>query len=203
MTSQFLKIGELAKRVGCPVETVRFYEQKGLLGKPARSTGNYRLYGAAQLEQLRFIRHCRSLDMTLDEIRHLLDVRDAPDENCSAVNAMVDQHLAHVAARIQELQALQTQLENLRGRCHSVQSAKDCEILQVCRRARVGMRGSSPPEAQSQREPQLLLHCPLASLHDFSECLASVVTQVMCLDTANIWGPELERLLDAGFAIGS
>ena len=61
-----LKIGELAAACGCGAETVRYYEREGLLSAAARSDGNYRLYGPEQIHRLTFIRHCRSLDMTLD-----------------------------------------------------------------------------------------------------------------------------------------
>lgn len=125
-----LKIGELARRTDCLVETIRYYEREGLLAAPARSEGNYRLYGPAHVERLQFIRHCRSLDMTLDEIRNLLHFKDAPEENCGEVNILLDKHIGHVAARIAELKALQTQLRELRARCHRTQTAKDCGILQ-------------------------------------------------------------------------
>lgn len=125
-----LKIGELAERTGCLVETIRYYERKGLLPVPARSEGNYRLYGDAHAERLQFIRHCRSLDMTLDEIRVLLGFRDAPDENCGEVNLLLDKHIGHVADRIDELTRLQCQLQELRKMCGVSQAAKDCGILQ-------------------------------------------------------------------------
>ena len=124
-----LKIGELAKRTDCPVVTIRYYEREGLLPAPARSEGNFRLYGAAQLERLRFIRHCRSLDMTLDEIRLLLRFRDAPEEGCGAVNVLLEEHIGHVAQRITELKALEKQLRVLRRQCRTSQAAKDCGIL--------------------------------------------------------------------------
>ncbi|MHB1247791.1 MAG: MerR family transcriptional regulator, partial [Sulfuriferula sp.] len=62
---QQIKIGELAKRTACQVETIRYYEREGLLSPPARSAGNFRLYGNAHVDRLHFIRHCRSLDMSL------------------------------------------------------------------------------------------------------------------------------------------
>jgi Cd(II)/Pb(II)-responsive transcriptional regulator len=124
-----LKIGDLAKRTDCPVETIRYYELEGLLPAPARSQSNYRLYGDTHVERLRFIRHCRSLDMTLDEIRSLLRFRDAPEDNCGEVNLLLDQHIEHVARRIAELQSLQSQLQALRSQCHMAQAAKDCGIL--------------------------------------------------------------------------
>lgn len=131
MQSSHLKIGELAKQTGSTVETIRYYERAGLLPAPMRSEGNYRLYGASHIERLQFIRHCRSLDMSLEEIRSLLAFRDTPDESCSAVNNLLDKHIGHVANRIRELQALEKQLKALRNLCHSTQAAKDCEILQT------------------------------------------------------------------------
>jgi Cd(II)/Pb(II)-responsive transcriptional regulator len=128
--SNSLKIGAVAKRTGCLVETIRYYEREGLLLEPARSEGNYRLYKDIHLERLQFIRHCRSLDMTLEEIRDLLRFRDAPDENCSEVNALLDEHIEHVANRIKELKLLQNNLRGLRNLCQQTRAAKDCAILQ-------------------------------------------------------------------------
>lgn len=125
-----LKIGELAKRSGCLVETIRFYEKQGLLPQTIRSEGNFRLYGEMHTERLQFILHCRSLDMSLDEIRDLLQFRDAPEDNCIEVNALLDKHIEHVALRIKELKALETQLHSLRQLCQTTQARKDCRILQ-------------------------------------------------------------------------
>ncbi len=105
-----MKIGELAKTTDCPVETIRYYEREGLLPEPARSEGNYRLYTQAHVERLTFIRNCRTLDMTLDEIRSLLRLRDSPEAQCESVNALIDEHIQHVKARIDGLLALQEQL---------------------------------------------------------------------------------------------
>src|SRR5690606_14867068 len=81
-----MKIGELARAARCSTETVRFYEKAGLLPEPARSGGNYRQYGPAHLERLRFIRNCRGLDMAHDEIRALLGMIDHPARDCGAIN---------------------------------------------------------------------------------------------------------------------
>jgi Cd(II)/Pb(II)-responsive transcriptional regulator len=128
--SQSLKIGALSKLTGTPVETVHYYEREGLLLEAARSQGNYRLYTDAHVERLQFIRHCRSLDMTLDEIRSLLRFRDTPGENCSEVNALLDEHIGHVASRIKELNLLGQKLRRLRNLCRKEQAIKDCGILQ-------------------------------------------------------------------------
>jgi Cd(II)/Pb(II)-responsive transcriptional regulator len=110
-----LQIGELAKRTGCLVETIRYYEREALLPDPVRSKGNYRLFSGIHVERLRFIRHCRSLDMTLREIRVLLRFRDTPDENCSEVNALLDKHIEHVSERISKLKLLQDELRAARS----------------------------------------------------------------------------------------
>lgn len=124
-----MKIGELAKATGTQAETIRFYESQGLLPDPARSESNYRVYGVEHVRRLSFIRHCRSLDMALDEIRALLRFKDAPDENCGEVNDLLDEHIRHVAERIKELRALQTSLRELRQQCGSRNSANSCGIL--------------------------------------------------------------------------
>lgn len=124
-----MKIGDLARQSGCPAATIRYYERERLLPAPARSAGDYRLYGAEHIERLSFIRHCRSLDMSLDEIRALLKFRDAPDRDCGEVNALLDEHIGHVAARIAELRRLERQLRALRLQCGRPRTAKECGIL--------------------------------------------------------------------------
>ena len=124
-----MRIGELSCATGTPVETIRFYERKGLLPAPARTAGNYRSYGPAHVDRLAFVRHCRALDMTLDEIRVLLKFRDAPHADCAGVNALLDEHIGHVAARIGALRALQRQLKALREQCRQVRAASQCGIL--------------------------------------------------------------------------
>ena len=112
-----MRIGELADATQTTVETIRFYEREGLLPAPARSTGNYRQYTPVHAERLAFIRHCRNLDMTMDEIRQLLRFRDAPEGDCGQVDALLDEHIEHVAQRIRELRKLERELRMLRARC--------------------------------------------------------------------------------------
>ncbi|WP_300449148.1 Cd(II)/Pb(II)-responsive transcriptional regulator [Accumulibacter sp.] len=124
-----MKIGELACHTGTQVETIRYYERAGLLPKAARTDGNYRIYGVAHAERLRFIRNCRSLDMTLDEIRALLGFKDSPTANCGTVNELLDEHIGHVASRIRELRQLERQLKGLRELCEEASDAGHCGIL--------------------------------------------------------------------------
>jgi Cd(II)/Pb(II)-responsive transcriptional regulator len=136
--SHGITIGVLAKRTQCQAETIRYYEREGLLPAPARSQGNYRQYDTTHVERLSFIRHCRSLDMTLEEIRALLDFRDAPTRNCAEVSALLDEHVRHVADRIAELRRLQRQLRQLRGLCAQPGQAERCGILNAMSRASEG-----------------------------------------------------------------
>lgn len=144
---QTLKIGDLARQANCRVESIRYYERERLLPRAPRSGGNYRLYNKAHVQRLRFIRHCRSLDMTLDEIRRLLTFRDAPDGNCGEVNLLLDEHIGHVASRIAELKRLEKELRKLRGLCGTAQATRNCGILQ---------RLSTPSADNLRDQPQIL-----------------------------------------------
>lgn len=112
-----VKIGELAKMFGCQVVTIRFYEKQGLLKKPDRTEGNYRLYSDKDMERLRFIKHCRRHDMTLSEIRELLAFRDNPKATCDWVGTLVQNHIANVEEQIESPTQLKAQLEHLQHKC--------------------------------------------------------------------------------------
>ncbi|HOM12860.1 MAG TPA: Cd(II)/Pb(II)-responsive transcriptional regulator [Rubrivivax sp.] len=125
-----MKIGELAAATDTAVETIRFYEREQLIPEPARSDANYRQYGPAHVQQLAFIRRCRSLDMSLDEIRILLRYLDRPAADCGEVNAVLDDHIEHVARRVRELKVLEKQLRELRAHCNSERKGQPCGILE-------------------------------------------------------------------------
>ncbi|HHV4403696.1 TPA: Cd(II)/Pb(II)-responsive transcriptional regulator [Klebsiella pneumoniae] len=112
-----IRIGDLAKRSGCEVVTIRYYEKEGLLPKPARSGGN-------------FIRHCRSLDMTLSEIRALLGLRDNPMQDCGEVITLLEAHIQQVEMRVSALLQLKRHLVDLREKCSGSRSVEACGILQ-------------------------------------------------------------------------
>jgi Cd(II)/Pb(II)-responsive transcriptional regulator len=125
-----MKIGDLAKATATPVETIRYYEREGLLPAAARTGANYRHYAEVHIQRLQFVRHCRSLDMSLGEIRALLAFQDAPGDHCANVNALLDAHIGHVAQRIRELRALEKQLKALRAQCQGALDAEHCGILE-------------------------------------------------------------------------
>ena len=124
-----MKIGDLSLKYGVPVETIRYYEREKLLPQPERTVSNYRVYGPAHADRLRFIVNCRALDMTLDEIRALLGYHDAPSEDCSEVTRLLDEHIGHVSQRVVELRRLEKQLRGLRTACRHGKKTGDCGIL--------------------------------------------------------------------------
>ena len=144
-----MKIGELAKATGTPIETIRFYEREYLLPSPARTQGNYRIYEAKHEETLAFIRRCRSLDMALEEIRALLRFKESPVENCGEVNAVLDAHIGHVAHRIRELKELERHLRALRDRCREAQGGAECRVLKE-------LSSGANPEAATVRTHHVL-----------------------------------------------
>lgn len=130
-----MKIGELAAQAGCGVETVRHYERAGLLPPPGRSAANYRQYDAGHLQRLRFIRRCRALGMSQEEVRQLLDLQAQPAAACDAVNDCVDAHIHHVEVRLRELQTLHGELLALRRQCAEANRVADCGILDALGKA--------------------------------------------------------------------
>jgi Cd(II)/Pb(II)-responsive transcriptional regulator len=124
-----MRIGDLATATGTPVETIRYYEREGLIPLPRRADNNYRLYTPLHAQRLAFIRHCRHLDMTLDEVRALLRLKDRTPADCSELHAVLDAHIGHVAERIRELRDLQSVLETLRARCDGSARVDACGLL--------------------------------------------------------------------------
>ena len=124
-----MKIGDLATASATAIDTIRYYEREGLLPAPGRTAGGFRVYEPPHLERLQFIRFCRGLDMSLDEVRVLLRVKDDPVSDCGDVNTLLDAHIGHVSQRIRELHALEKQLRELRQRCGEARPAEQCGIL--------------------------------------------------------------------------
>lgn len=125
-----MQIKELARATGVGIETIRYYEKQGLMPVPARRENGYRDYATAHLERLSFIRHCRALDMPLGDVKRLLGFVDKPDTNCGDVDALVDDQLARVRARLKSMRALEKQLLMLRGRCSGTLEGAQCGILE-------------------------------------------------------------------------
>ena len=121
------RIGEAARRSGVSAANIRYYEKEGLLAPQGRSDNSYRFYSEADLHRLRFIRLCRAMDMSLDEVRTLLALDGACLADGHVACATLDEHLAHVRARLDELRALEQELCLLRSRCDGVQA--QCQVI--------------------------------------------------------------------------
>ncbi|MFV0359671.1 MerR family transcriptional regulator [Tropicimonas sp.] len=124
-----LKIGDLARRTGAKVVTIRYYEKIGLLPPPGRSAGNYRTYDASALKRLRFIRRCRDLGFSLDQIRELLELSLDTGRPCAEVNDIAAAHLAGVEGKIADLQTLAGELRRISATCSGGGVISDCRIL--------------------------------------------------------------------------
>lgn len=122
-------IGEVAKRAGIGVETVRFYERKGLVEPPPRSEAGYRLYPDEAISRLRFVRRAKDLGFTLDQIGTLLDLRVGADTPCDDVRALASERLADVENKLMQLQRIAAVLQQVVETCDANGRTGDCPIL--------------------------------------------------------------------------
>ena len=123
-------IGELARRAGTKVETVRWYEREGLLPAPARTAGGHRTYARAHLARLAFIRHARELGFPLDQVRGLLRLADNPEQSCAEADRIARAHLDGVRGRIGRLRALEAELSRMVADCGQGRVA-ECRVIEV------------------------------------------------------------------------
>jgi len=130
MTTEILRIGDLARATQTKVETIRYYERIGLLAAPARTAGNYRSYRAEHLNRLSFIRRARDLGFSIDQVRTLLDLSDQKDRSCTAVDAVAREHLADVERKIADLDVLRRELKELIDQCRQGTIA-ECRIVEA------------------------------------------------------------------------
>jgi DNA-binding transcriptional MerR regulator len=112
-----LSIGELARRTATKVQTIRYYEQIGLLPEPDRNSGNQRRYGGASLQRLAFVRHGRELGFSLEAIRDLIQLSEEPSRSCAEADLIARKHLAEVESRIERLTALKKELQRMITTC--------------------------------------------------------------------------------------
>ncbi len=122
-----LSIGDLSRRTGVKVPTIRYYEQMGLIAPPARTNGNQRRYSDAGLQQLSFIRHSRDLGFTIEDIRELLDLNSHPDRECADAHNIASRHLAETREKIKRLKRLERELKRISA-CDAG-SVAHCDVL--------------------------------------------------------------------------
>src|SRR5690606_23427809 len=127
-----MKISDAAAASGCHLETIRYYERVGLVPAPARTASGYRAYGPTEVERLRFISRGRELGFSLEEIRSLLRLDDAPQMSCGDVDAIARTHLADVRQRIENLNRMAAELEQVIAQCAGGERGH-CTILHALR----------------------------------------------------------------------
>ncbi len=124
-----LSIGELAKQANVNIETIRYYERRGLLPAPARNEIGYRQYSKDDLRRIRFIRRAKELGFTLQEISELLSLKMEPGRECADVKKRVKAKMADIENRVESLQRMKTVLTNLSRMCIGKGPASHCPIL--------------------------------------------------------------------------
>ena len=142
-----MKIGELSKATGLPVETIRFYEAQGLIDPPLRMENNYRAYGERHLRRLQFVAHCRQLDMGLGEIRQILNYDSSDPVQAGRIHEVLHQQIEAVDRRISGLLELKERLLELEGRCHGHRRGERCGIIEELSSPVRPAAGGSPREA--------------------------------------------------------
>jgi len=125
-----MKIGELSKQTGLSIDTIRFYEKAGIIKKSERLESGYRSFSNELVEALKFISHCRSLDISLASIKMLMRVRSGTTKSCREANEVIDEQLVKLRTRITELRKLEKNLAQLRSVCNQELDPKDCRIIQ-------------------------------------------------------------------------
>jgi DNA-binding transcriptional MerR regulator len=124
-----LSIGALARRTGSNIQTIRYYEQIGLLPAPPRTEGGQRRYGADVVHRLAFIRHARDLGFDIDSIRELMQLAGTPERPCDDVDRIAEAHLRAVEEKIAKLTALRTELRRMLKECGRGQIA-ECRVIE-------------------------------------------------------------------------
>ena len=126
-----LTIGQLAKRADVGVETVRFYERKGILAEPERKPSGYRQYGQEVIERLRFIRRAKELGFTLNEIKELLSLRLDPTTTCADVKSRAESKIDDIQDKIRTLQRMKKALVKVTKACSGRGGTDECPILEA------------------------------------------------------------------------
>lgn len=127
-----MRIGELARRAGVNVQTVRYYERRGLLPDPRHHAAGYREYGTGTLQRLRFIRRAQELGFTLREIEQLLGLRLRSSTTAADVKARAEEKIADVDRRLRDLSRIRAALAHLAGQCRGGHGpVGNCPLLEA------------------------------------------------------------------------
>lgn len=123
------RIGDLAKQAGVKVVTIRYYEQARLVPACERTPSNYRVYTIEHLQRLNFIRRCRELGFSLEQIRDLLSLSASQSPTCADVCKVASDHLKEVESKITDLKRLAAELRRIGSSCDGMRSSADCRLI--------------------------------------------------------------------------
>ncbi|MBN9086731.1 MAG: helix-turn-helix domain-containing protein [Reyranella sp.] len=123
-----LSIGSLSQQIGVNIETIRYYEKIGVMPRPGRSAGGYRVYGPEHVKRLHFIRRGRELGFSLDELRGLLRLVDGHSYTCAEVHALTVEHLEDIRQKIADLKSLKRVMSNMAASCTRDQ-IPECPVI--------------------------------------------------------------------------
>ena len=126
-----LKVGEVAKQAGVNLQTIHYYERRGLLPRPPRTESNYRAYPGDAVLRVRFIKRAQDLGFTLKEIKELLSLRAAPRTRCSDVRHRAEAKVQDIDDKVRTLQAMRKALTKLIGECSGKGPVTQCPILEA------------------------------------------------------------------------
>lgn len=133
----FMKIGEVAKRSGTGIETIRFYEREGLLLEPERRPSGYRQYDESTVERLDYIRRAKELGFTLAEVRELLELSFAQSD-CDHIRQRAEEKIADIEQKIRSLQLMKRSLGKIVDRCRTKNSTEDCPLVHKTKKRSAG-----------------------------------------------------------------
>ncbi len=141
LNSKGLTSGKLARAAGVNLETIRFYERRGLLPSPPRSAAGYRYFSAEAVQRVRFIRRAQTLGFSLQEIGELLALSGVRQGRCATVRARAQSKIVEIERKVEALNAMRKALQELVAACRSNVPIKHCPILQ-------SLNSEDPPHAQ-------------------------------------------------------
>jgi MerR family mercuric resistance operon transcriptional regulator len=125
-----MRTGELAEQAKVNVQTLRYYERRGLLPEPARTSSGYRQYSDDAVRVVRFVKRAQQLGFTLTDVEDLLQLAGGGPESCDSVRAMSTEKIADLDRRIAELRAMRNALADLARTCERPRAERECPILQ-------------------------------------------------------------------------
>lgn len=137
VTRRELTIGGVARRARVNIDTLRYYERRGLVAKPPRTESNYRLYDEEAVRRVRFIKNAQGLGFSLEEITELLSLKAAPGSRCADVRERAERKIGEIDEKLRSLKVMRRNLSRLVAECKGERPVSECPILESLDEGRV------------------------------------------------------------------